>query len=168
MVGKIGEKMYKKEYENLIDKKLASVKEELMQEFDKNEDKIKYPEVGTVYYYLNNTGDIYKSTWGNHPIDKDRFNIGNYFETREEAEHQVERLKVITELKHFAEPKDRKWDDNNKHWYFYIHFMDDCLYYSYAFNAKHGEIYFSSKEDAIKAVETVGEDRVKKYYLEVE
>ena len=36
------------------------------------------------------------------------------------------------------------------------------------FSAKQNDIYFSSKEIAEQAVKEIGEERIKKYYFEVE
>lgn len=158
--------MNKTEYENLINEKLASVKEELMQDF-KEEKEIKLPDLGATYYFIDGSGEVRKGTWYDDAIDGRRFSIGNCFETREEAEFEAERLKVIAELKRFAEPKDRAWDGNTNHWYFYYD-IDGSFEYDFSYIVTHHTIYFSSEEDARKAVETVGEDRIRRFYLGVE
>lgn len=159
--------MNKKEYETMIDEKLALVKEELMEEF-KEESESKYPEYGTCYYSVNPYGAIYKERWTDSTYDKKKFNIGNYFETQEAVKFEVERLKVIAELKHFAEPKGTIWKRKYLHWSFVYDNDDKRLVYvssSYFINSC---FYFSTEQEAKKAVETIGEDRIKKYYLEVE
>ena len=88
----------------------------------------------------------------------------------EECEFAIERLKVLAELKHFAELYNDTidWDD--------VHSKKHCLYYNsynheiefdcdYFYN--YGSVYFSSLELAQQAVKLIGEDRIKKYYFEV-
>lgn len=123
------------------------------------------PNRGQIYYLISDTGSVTYTTWYNSNDDLLRFAIGNVFETKEEAEFELERLKVIAELKEFAESDDRKWEDSN--W---------TIVYS---NEKHGvraenwcsiqnaTLYFESRTRANEAIEAVGVDRIKKYYLRV-
>lgn len=100
--------------------------------------------------------------------------IGNCFQTEEEARHMVEKLKVIKELQDFAlENNTEKIDwKNNKQLKFFINF--DCysnrVGYSYTDDTKPIplNIYFTSRELALKAIEKVGEERIKKYYFDID
>ena len=100
--------------------------------------------------------------------------IGNCFQTEEEARHMVEKLKVIKELQDFAlENNTEKIDwKNNKQLKFFINF--DCysnrVGYSYTDDCKTLplNIYFTSRELALKAIEKVGEERIKKYYFDID
>lgn len=106
-------------------------------------------------------------------VDDNRINMGNCFKTEEEAEHMVEKLKVIHELQKFAyENNEGEIDWNN------LSQMKFSIYFGYhsktieiqAFRAfKHFpfNIYFTSIEIAKKAIKTIGEDRIKKYYFDV-
>ena len=99
--------------------------------------------------------------------------IGNCFQTEEEAKHMVEKLKVIKELQDFAlENNTEKIDwKNNKQLKFFINF--DCysnrVGYSYTDDCKTLplNIYFTSRELALKAIEKVGKERIKKYYFDI-
>lgn len=51
------------------------------------------------YWYLENNGDIDKETYDGGYYDERMIEIGNYFETREEAEKAVEKLKAWKRLK---------------------------------------------------------------------
>lgn len=84
----------------------------------------------------------------------------------------VEKLKVIKELRDFAlEHNDEEidWVDNEQDkWE--ISYKDSNVepicnnyYRSQAFN-----IYFASKEIAQEAIKKIGEDRIKKYYFDIE
>jgi hypothetical protein len=69
-------------------------------------------------------------------------------------------------LKEFAEGDDAVWDGHNKH---YILGFDTVeLNINFNVYLKSGNLYFSSEEIAQKAIDTIGADRIKKYYLRVE
>ena len=51
------------------------------------------------YWYLNNNGDIRSIDYEDTDWDNKRKQIGNYFETKEEAEKAVERLRAWKRLK---------------------------------------------------------------------
>lgn len=120
----------------------------------------------THYYSLLNSGEIWQETEGNHRNDNYRYRTGNYFKTREEAEFEREKCLVYQELKNYAiEHNEGKIDWNNaKQYKYYIYcykggiYIDNnniimCL----------GQIYFTSIEIARNAINTIGEDRIKKY-----
>ena len=132
------------------------------------------PREGELYFYINSNGEIEYRYYKNRNInDKRRIcNIGNYFKTDEEADHMVEKLKVIKELQDFAlEHNDEEidwYDKEQDKWE--ISYKDSNVepicnnyYRAQAFN-----IYFASKEIAQEAIKTIGEDRIKKYYFDIE
>ena len=100
--------------------------------------------------------------------------IGNCFQTEEEARHMVEKLKVIKELQDFAlENNTEKIDwENNKQLKFFISF--DCysnrVEYNYTDDRKPLplNVFFTSRELTLKAIEKVGEERIKKYYFDID
>lgn len=112
--------------------------------------------------------------WDNSPFAELNYSIGNCFKTAREAKHMVEKLKVIKELQDFAlENNTEKIDwKNNKQLKFFINF--DCysnrVGYSYTDDTKPVplNIYFTSRELALKAIEKVGEERIKKYYFDID
>lgn len=57
------------------------------------------PETGQEYYLLDSNGFVYNSIWADDSIDRSRFDIGNCFQTEEEAEKVVEKLKSWKRLK---------------------------------------------------------------------
>lgn len=137
---------------------------------EKNKIKVWEPSLGDLYYYINSNGDIKISYYNTKSIDKRC--IGNYFKTDEEAEHMVEKLKVIKELQDFAiENRDEEidwYDKEQDKWE--ISYKDSNVepicnnyYRAQAFN-----IYFASKEIAQEAIKKIGEDRIKKYYFDME
>ncbi len=71
------------------------------------------PDRNQKYYYLGNSGSVYYDTWANgSPIDNGRFEIGNCFQTEEEAEQAVEKLKAWKRLKDSG-LKFKDWNKSN-------------------------------------------------------
>lgn len=137
---------------------------------EKNKIKVWEPSLGDLYYYINSNGDIKLSYYNTRSIDKRC--IGNYFKTDEEAEHMVKKLKVIKELQDFAlEHNDEEidwYDKEQDKWE--ISYKDSniepiCNNY---YRAQTFNIYFTSLEIAKEAIKTIGEDRIKKYYFDIE
>lgn len=126
------------------------------------------PKRGEKYWYIDMCGEVFSTINKFMQKDEKRFLIGNVFKTQEEAEFTVEKLKVLADLKVFEEPKDRAWDGEKWHWSIMYHTQDDKVYVDWWITDKTDSIYFESKEKAQQAIDAVGEDRVKKYYLEVE
>ena len=127
------------------------------------------PAYGERYYAITNgTGKVDPLTWKNDDYDFDALSIGNVFHTEEEAKFEVERLKVITELKAFAEKNNDEIDwANTLTWKYYIGYLYefDKVVANGIKQILHNDTYFSSMEIAKRAIETVGENRLKKYYF---
>lgn len=70
------------------------------------------PGLGQKYYFLDSNGLVYNNIWADDSIDHSRFDIGNCFESREEAEKAVERLKAWERLKD-AGLKFKDWNKSN-------------------------------------------------------
>ena len=137
------------------------------------ESKVWKPEKDGHYYYYDNDGRTYQSSYCEDSIDKCRLEFGNCFKTQEEAKHMAEKLKVINELKNFAlENNNEKidWRDKciGKYFITYDFYDEEISIASYTFrNFLPFEIYFTSREIAQKAIKTIGEYRIKKYYFDI-
>ena len=161
-----------------VDKLIVSnitVKDALAKDWEVvEESKAWKPKQGETYYYVENVGEVLGDCNTDHEVDKNRINLGNCFKTKEEAEHMVEKLKVINELKNFAlennaeeidwkNLKQVKWAIAYSRIYKNLELND---WRNTQFSSSN--IYFTSKEITQKAIETIGEDRIKKYYFDVE
>ncbi len=125
-------------------------------------------ELGQTYYTICSDGTILDCTFDpDFSNCKGRLSLGNCFKTREEAEFELERLRVIAEMKKFAEPEDKKWDSYNKHWSLYYDVGDGSIEQGVYSTCKSNNIYFESREIVKECVNTIGEDRIKKFYLRV-
>lgn len=167
----IGDNMY---YANKLIASNITVENALADDWEivveKNKIKVWEPSLGDLYYYINSNGDIKFSYYNTRSIDKRC--IGNFFKTDEEADHTMEKLKVIRELQDFALEHNNEeidwYDKEQDKWE--ISYKDSNVepicnnyYRAQAFN-----IYFASKEIAQEAIKTIGEDRIKKYYFDIE
>lgn len=135
---------------------------------DESKEK-EWPQDGDGYYFINSVGVIadgfFYTTF--NPYGKNRLDIGNCFKTKEEAEFELERLKVLAEMKKFAEPENRDWDGNIEHWCIYYECVIDSIKFLCKMECKYDGIYFESAEKAQECVKAVGKDRIKKYYLRI-
>lgn len=136
--------------------------------------KVWKPKKGDKYFIISSRLEVVKFNNQEDSIDKKVINSGNCFKTREEAQHMAEKLKVIRELQDFAlEHNDEEidWNDVNQEKLYLgmnpkiksIDIFHTCSWIYLPFN-----IYFTSEEIAEKAIETIGEDRIKKYYFDIE
>lgn len=172
----IGDNMY---YANKLIASNITVENALADDWEvveetKSKVKVWKPNKNEKYCYIGGDGDIYHTVNVNLTADDCIFSIGNYFKNEEEAEHMVEKLKVIRELQDFAlEHNDEEidWNDVNQEKLYLgmnpkiksIDIFHTCSWIYLPFN-----IYFTSEEIAEKAIETIGEDRIKKYYFDIE
>ena len=148
----------------------------LAEDWEIVEEKKKYwtPKEKEKYFYIEDCMGVSDDRNVQAPIDYCRFNIGNFFKTKIEAEHILEKLKVIHELQKFAYENNEgeiDWKNFNQCKYYLVYDTEDGeLYVDYAAYCKREplNIYFTSSKIAKRAIEAVGEDRIKKYYFNVE
>lgn len=131
------------------------------------------PEKRTQYYVIHGDGDVERICYTNNPSDNRAIFMGNCFKTEEEAKFMVEKLKVIHELEKFAyENNEEEIDWKNKtqcKYYLVYDTEDEELYVDYTAYSKREpfNIYFTSLRIAEKAINTIGKDRIKKYFFNI-
>lgn len=142
----------------------------LVKKANKPVNKVWKPEIGESYYTLSNEGLIIKVHYNGFFSDENRCLIGNYFKTQQEAEFALERQKVITELKRYAlehNEKEIDWNTGKKNLYIYYSYRIKRIDIDCTITMKENTVYFTSTEIAEAAIKAIGEDRLKKYYFEV-
>ena len=124
---------------------------------------------GDRYCYITADGELRFVSWQNDESDKNKLYIGNIFLTEEDAEFEVERLKVIAELKKYAKDfSDEEWKDNKTQKYYIVYrYSGDYIRSILTYTSKDNVLYFESPEKAQEAIDAVGEERIKKYYFGV-
>ena len=115
------------------------------------------PEKNQKYYCVSGDGRIYDDAWNDYLsiTDRERFDIGNCFKTKEEAERVVEYLKALAVVRGDATSKfDRKSLSN---WYVGYDSIGDSLYVSIYFhkiiNGVFDLPYFATSDDAQRSIE---------------
>lgn len=157
--------------ENLSEKEREQLMK-LIQKSNGSKGKIWKPEDNEKYFYVSGRGVINICRWINDTTDNGCYEIGNCFKTKEEAEFALEKAKVEAELRRFAEENNEyeiDWeDDDQEKWCMHYSYGDGDVYFTNAYWHKRNDIYFSSKKIGVQAVNSIGKERLKKYYFEVE
>lgn len=123
-------------------------------------------EYGDKYYCLDNAGNINYITWHENAYNLFQRENGNAFLTKEEAEFELERRKCEAIMLKYG----RRTFKYGKHNYFIVIF-DKRMIIESAFNLHiyyQGTIYFDTEELTQKAIDEIGEERLKKYIFRVE
>ena len=144
-----------KELTNIFLEKIEKIKEE----FKKKEKT--FLKTGDIYYFINHFNNVHSKYYGNNKSDRKLLRIGNFFKTKEEAEFELERRKVITELNRFS----CEFKVDNRNYYLFYECVNGLLYFTYDNYHKRSDIYFESEEKVNEAIEHVGKERILKYYL---
>lgn len=128
------------------------------------------PQYGEKYYTISTRGTIdFDNFVAENNTDAVRLFLGNVFETEEEAEHMVEKIKIINKLRELS---NISFNDNCKQEKFVIFYNTENQQIRITQHTVIREIpfniYFKNKEDCQKAIEIIGEENLKKYYFDVE
>lgn len=113
------------------------------------------PEMSHDYYYISGDGHVYDDSWDDSQfVDRGRFEIGNCFQTKEEAEKAVEYLKALATVRGDATSKFVKGERN---WYVYydtnLNSINSSISCTMLDNGIFGLPYFATIEDARKSIE---------------
>ena len=126
------------------------------------------PKEGDTYFYISGTGTVISDTFMPClPSDNDKVLFKNAFKTAEEAEHMLEKIKIINKLRELSNIKFNETDDRH---YMIVYNKDDGEIISdfcYSLNPIPFNVFFKTREDCQKAIETIGEDNLKKYYFDI-
>lgn len=123
------------------------------------------PKVRDDYWTIDSFGEVVRFSWLDDPVDNIALNNNAIFKTKEEAEFEAGRLKVLRELEKMGSPYDDQFGnwciylDTNGNLDHYCEMGEGCFVY--------GDYYFRSEEEVKKAIEKIGEGRIKKYLFRV-
>ena len=127
-------------------------------------------EINDTYFYINDTGYVDVSHENNDSFDKYRYKTRNYFKTEEEAEEYQEIMNTYYDLMDLAEElnngKKINWNDEAQCKYvIYYSFKCNTLDEGIAYVCKEfGQIYCLDGDFVEKAIEKIGEDKLKKLF----
>lgn len=140
--------------------RLQSLKDEY--EEDKAECEF---EKGDFCWVISESGSLTGSAWRGDEYNEDCYEQGNVFKTREEALFEVEKRKVLHELKQLG----REFILDHDNWLFYLKGNQeiDCTAYQ-NIQFPQGSLYFDTEDKVWEAINMVGLQRTKKYLFGIE
>lgn len=159
-----------------FNKFIESIGEALNELFYPKEDewKMKIPyDVGDEYYLLDDSGSDYKFKWDGYSVDKRRFEQGNVFPTKEEAELEAKRRNLLTRFRAFRNECNDGWmpdfSDDEEKYYLYYSILEECIDVGWIVLGCSFNIfgYFKNQEDAERAIELFG-DEIKELFVDCE
>lgn len=169
----IGNNMY---YANKLIASNVSVENALANDWEivrETKSKVWKPNIGENYFFITSSLEVNKFTNEGDMVDESIISSYNCFKTKEEAQHMIEKLKVIKELQTFAlenREEEISWNEDSRYkFYFYFDYKWKMIRITWA-TVSHGSpfnIYFASEKAIHDAIESIGEDRIKKYYFDV-
>lgn len=111
------------------------------------------PEYRQNYYCITSDGSVVVDDWSDWRLDHGRFEIGNCFQTKEEAERVVEYLKALAVVRGDATSKFTRDRDN---FYVYYDVISNHLAVGVSFydleNGIFGLPYFAKTDDAKRSI----------------
>ena len=146
-----------------VQDEIKALKERIAELEEQAKDEL-FPQEGDDYCYTTMLGRVCHGSWDNLNSETSMLELGNIYRTEEEAEFDVEKKKVESELRKFSRPFEPTVDN------YYIVFNTKTGYLgagSRGYITSQGVIYFESEEKVQQAIKSVGEDRIKKYIFGV-
>lgn len=116
------------------------------------------PEDGDDYYYITTDGDIAHFKWlgvSGSTVDNELYKIGNCFKTEEEAQKEVDRRIAEQELLALCD-----WEGEESAYFIEYNHKRDVFDWDW-FNFIYSPYRFASDESVKKAIDTLGEDKLK-------
>lgn len=147
-------------------KEIETLKQEKIEEFEYNFENFES------YLTIGSGGDVNQAMWTNHDLDFERYSQGNVFQTKEEAEREVNKRALLTRFRQFRDQCNGDWKPNFKI-FMANKYNIGVDFFSGGLEARDsGNIcelclfgYFKNKEDCDRAIELFG-DEIKRLYLE--
>ena len=133
----------------------------------KEKEKSWKPKEGDTYFYISGTGKVISDNFMPClPSDNDKVLFNNAFQTAEEAEYMVEKIKIINKLRELSNTRSIY---NQDKFIIYYNFQENKVSCGEINNMKvtSFEVYFKTREDCENAIKEIGEDNLKKYYFDI-
>ena len=127
------------------------------------------PEEGETYFYIRSVGDVESETYESDTyIDNARLEFTNIFRTEEEANIMARKLQIIAKLRKLSNV-DFNEDFDEQKWYITYNHRTKSIECDTTYHVQRMPfcIYFKNQEDCGKAIDTIGEYDLKKYYFDV-
>ena len=137
---------------------------DIKKQIEECDNKFFKPKLGEKYYSISINGEIDSYSFCNDNVDKEIIGFGNYFKTKEEAERKSFEIGLHRQLELFAlENNDTEIDWNDRSKKYVINYnKDNGIFIDMVYTLKiFGQVYFTSREIAEKALETFKDDLVR-------
>ena len=128
---------------------------------------------GNKTWVIYSYGDVDSSFWFHSSEDNSRFQSGNIFPTKEAAELEAKRRKLLTRFRAFRDECNGDWKPdwkNHRDRKYFISFSEKIkLLLFYTGTSNHFQLFgfFKNEEDAERAIELFG-DEIKKLFVDCE
>lgn len=142
------------------------------EEEDTWEMKIPYENNDDIYS-LSNDGEVRKNYWSYFDYDRERFEQGNIFPTKQAAELEAKRRNLLTRFRAFRDECNGYWKvdwnkNDEKHYLYHSKMSGEIICDSvYFYNMFFLFGYFKNKEDAERAIKLFG-DEIKALFVDCE
>lgn len=80
------------------------------------------------YWHVSNSGRIATETETNHSVDDFQYLTRNYFQTKEEAEHELHRIKTVNKIRDRIEELNDGWWPDDSSWHIELTSDGDVSY----------------------------------------
>ena len=159
-----------------ITQTLSRVKEDLQKVADTNKEENKKkesnkrwkPNWGENYFRIGAFDDITSLKWENDVFDNKHYNARDIYKTREEAEFELERRKIMIELQNYAD--DHNGEIAHPSDAFWLVLDEDDMSITVeteSYLPPVGTVLFSDEDTAYDAIKAIGEDRILKYMFKI-
>ena len=151
-----------KQLEEDFNTQVADIKKQI----EKCDNKFYKPtKLGEKYYAISTKGEIGSYKFCNDNFDKEIIDFGNYFKTQEEAERKYFEIRLHRQLELFALENNETeidWNDDSSKEYIISYSKDRGIFVDRVYSLKDfGQVYFTSKEIAEKALKTFKYDLIR-------
>lgn len=125
------------------------------------------------YYYISINGDVSSNCWYNGEGEKECFEAGNIFKTKEAAKLESKRRNLLTRFRAFRDECNGDWKPDwrnyleNKRYIYYGENVNFKIYNSSGANEFSLFGYFKNEQDAQRAIELFG-DEIKELFVDCE
>lgn len=146
--------------------KFPNILTEWFEEIEEPTDSIHWkPKNGDRYWTSGNTG-VYSQVWGGDEFDRDRYESGKVYKTKEEGEKACERELAEVRLRRTSTFKS-DFENGNGGWVVGYNYHLEELVYADAGYVNYGEpVRYATSEDARKSIKENREDWLKYFGIE--
>ena len=120
------------------------------------------------YFTIGSGGDVYQARWTNHDLDFERYSQGNVFQTKEEAEREVNKRALLTRFRQFRDKCNGDWkpdfeDGNSGKHYLSVNHTTNMLKIHFSFTLEDFNLfgYFRKESDAARAIQLFGDEIIR-------